>query len=117
MAKRFYEICETDPLYRVNIIRNNNDITLETEELQAALDVKIYDDNIKLFCYNLSKRKNVIVTFNCETNDNSKYVMDDAGVLKYFITSSKRKMNEFINSYRENNPDFNIIVNNNIQKQ
>lgn len=115
MTKKFYKVCENDLIYRVNILRNENSVTLETEVLEAALDVKTYDDNtIKLFCHDKTHHKNIIITLNCDVNDTQKYVYDDAGMLKSFITTTESKIIEFIKTYRDDNPELNIIVNDDV---
>lgn len=111
MTKKFHKICENDLLYRVVVSLDGNEVTLTAEKLKAACDVKFYEDDlIKLLCYNLSEPKNIVISMNCGKEDTQKCMRDDKGMIKYFVTTSERRIYEFIEEYRENNQGLQITV-------
>ena len=111
MAKKFHELVEKDPLYRIKITYHDNGlISVDKEELIMATHIRIFFERAQFLCF--EKNTNAKIAFsvhNCDTDKNFAIVNDEFKRPTRYVTTSKKFWNEyydyFIKKMEKENPN------------
>jgi hypothetical protein len=114
MAKKFHELQENDVIYRAITNINENKINITTQKLQLALDARMTEFGVRLFCYNLTDNTNIVFNIDCDIHDTTKIVYDENNTIKKYISTSQKKFKEWVNATQQKYDNVNIVDKSNI---